>query len=66
MKDEEKTQRFERRKFLSVVVAAGATAAVGAACTKNRDDRSSGAPDIPQQGYQETEHVRRYYETARL
>jgi len=66
VKDEEKTQRFERRRFLSVVVAAGATAAVGAACTKNKEERATGAPDIPQEGYRETEHVRRYYETARL
>lgn len=66
MKEKEKTQSFERRKFLSAVVAAGATAAVGAACTTTRETRPSGAPDIPQEGYRETAHIRRYYETARL
>jgi tellurite resistance protein len=60
------TKRFERRKFLSAVVAAGATAAVGTACTSNKQAKSSAAPEDPQAGYQETAHVRTYYETARL
>jgi hypothetical protein len=66
VKKKQKTQRFERRKFLSAVVAAGATATVGAACKTTNETRSSGAPDIPQEGYRETAHILRYYETARL
>ncbi len=66
MKEQKTTKRLERRQFLSAVVAAGATAAVGAACKTTKEGKSSAAPDSPQGGYRETAHIRRYYETARL
>jgi nitrous oxide reductase len=63
------SKRFERRKFLGAVAAmAGATAAVGAAraATVTEEATPSAAPENPQEGYRETAHIRRYYETARL
>jgi len=64
--DNTTTKRFERRKFLSAVVAASATAAVSTACTSDKRAKSSAAPEDPQAGYRETAHIRQYYETARL
>ena len=69
MKEDTTTKRFERRKFLGAMIAtAGATAAVGtaSAATVAEEASSSAAPDNPNQGYRETAHIRRYYETARL
>lgn len=69
MNENTTTKRFERRKFLGAMVAvAGATAAVGAAsaATATEEATPSAAPENPQEGYRETAHIRRYYETARL
>ena len=66
MSESTTSKRFERRKFLSAIVTVGATAAVATACTSNKRERSSAAPEDPQAGYQETAHIRTYYETARL
>jgi len=61
-------KRIERRKFLGAVAAVGATAAVGTASAATLDEEVTQAvePEGLQEGYRETAHIRRYYETARF
>jgi nitrous oxide reductase len=61
-------KRIERRRFLGAIAAAGTTAAVGAAIAVpvTADVAEPAKPEGPQEGYRETAHIRRYYETARF
>ena len=60
--------RIERRKFLGAIAAAGTTAAVAAAIAApaTAEVTEAAKPEGPQEGYRETAHIRRYYETARF
>jgi hypothetical protein len=61
-------KRIERRKFLGAIAAAGTTAAVAAAIAApaTAEVTEAAKPEGPQEGYRETAHIRRYYETARF
>jgi hypothetical protein len=61
-------KRIERRRFLGAIAAAGTTAAVVAAIAApvTAEVGEAAKPEGPQEGYRETAHIRRYYETARL
>jgi nitrous oxide reductase len=61
-------KRIERRKFLGAIAAAGTTAAVAAAIAApaTAEVAQTAKPEGPQEGYRETAHIRRYYETARF
>jgi len=61
-------KRIERRKFLGAIAAAGTTAAVAAAIAApaTAEVAPTAKPEGPQEGYRETAHIRRYYETARF
>jgi len=65
------TKRIERRRFLGAIAAAGTTAAVAAAIATPATAEVAGAtgaakPEGSHEGYRETAHIRRYYETARF
>ena len=68
MSEELLKKRIERRKFLGAIAAAGTTAAVAAAIAAPATAEVTEAvkPEGPQEGYRETAHIRRYYETARF
>ncbi len=69
MSEKTSTKRIERRRFLGAVAAVGATAAVGAASAASAtEEEAAPSPELErsQEGYRETAHIRRYYETARL
>ena len=68
MSEQTSNKRIERRRFLGVIAAAGTTAAVAAAIAAPATAEVAGTakPEGPQEGYRETPHIRRYYETARL
>lgn len=69
MSEKTSTKRIERRRFLGAVAAVGATAAVGAASAASvTEEEAAPSPELElsQEGYRETAHIRRYYETARL
>ena len=68
MSEKTSTKRIERRRFLGAVAAVGATAAVGAASAASVTEEAAPSPELErsQEGYRETAHIRRYYETARL
>ena len=61
-------KRIERRRFLGAIAAAGTTAAVVASLASpvTAELEEAAKPEGPQEGYRETDHIRRYYETARL
>jgi nitrous oxide reductase len=61
-------KRIERRRFLGAIAAAGTTAAVAAAIAApaTAEVAQTTKPEGPQEGYRETAHIRRYYETARF
>ncbi len=68
MKGVDKKQKDKRRQFLKRMVALGGSAAVavmskGAAASEHAD-KPSATP--VSKGYQETRHVRDYYEKARF
>jgi hypothetical protein len=65
------TKRIERRRFLGAIAAAGTTAAVAAAIAtpataEIAEVAGAAKPEGSQEGYRETAHIRRYYETARF
>ena len=62
MSEQTSNKRIERRRFLGAIAAAGTTAAVAAAIAAPETAK----PEGPQEGYRETAHIRRYYETARF
>ena len=68
MSEKMSNKRIERRKFLGAVAAVGATAAVGTAnaATLGEEVTQAAEPEGLQEGYRETAHIRRYYETARF
>ena len=70
MSEKTSTKRIERRRFLGAI-AAGTTAAVAAAIATPATAEVAGAtgaakPEGSHEGYRETAHIRRYYETARF
>ena len=71
MSEKTSTKRIERRRFLGAIAAAGTTAAVAAAIATPATAEVAGAtgaakPEGSHEGYRETAHIRRYYETARF
>lgn len=68
MSEQTSNKRMERRKFLGAIAAAGTTAAVVASIASpvTAELEEAAKPEDPQEGYRETDHIRRYYETARL
>ena len=68
MSEKTSTKRIERRRFLGAIAAVGTAAAVGAAIAAPvaAEAEQSAKPEGPQEGYRETAHIRRYYETARF
>jgi hypothetical protein len=56
-----------RRKFLAALGAGGAAAAAVAVTQGNREPAPTAADATPQgRGYQVTEHVQKYYRTAKV
>lgn len=60
--------KLSRRKFFTAVGAGGAVAAAAVVASKGNDERKAegGQAERQGQGYQLTEHVRRYYETTKV
>ncbi len=59
--------KISRRKFLAAVGAGSAATAAVVASKMAGDAPATTAQTVPQgQGYQLTEHVRRYYETTKV
>lgn len=60
--------KMSRRKFFAAVGAGGVAAAAAVVATKGGDERKAenGQAGQQGQGYQLTEHVRRYYETTKV
>lgn len=61
------SQKMSRRKFLAAVGAGGAAAATVAATRGDGQRTAEQSKSLRQgQGYQDTAHVRRYYETTKV
>ncbi len=59
--------KIDRRKFLAAMAAGGAAAAAAVLTKQGGEPRQAPAAGKPRgKGYQLTEHVRRYYETAKV
>jgi len=69
MSDKRKTGAIARREFLKTAgIATGAVGAAAAAAVVARPAMAATAPQTGTKdaGYRETEHVRKYYESARF
>ena len=59
--------KMSRRKFFAVAGAGGVAAAAAMATKTQETDKTAQAGKLRQgQGYHVTDHVRRYYETAKV
>lgn len=59
--------KLSRRKFFAAVGVGGVAAAAAVVATKSGEDGKAQSGQAAQgQGYQVTEHVRRYYETTKV
>lgn len=69
MKPDQREIRGDRRAFFRTVAGLGVVAGTGALILRGGHARASspGSSEAPQSkaGYRETDHIRKYYETAR-
>ncbi|NQU57059.1 MAG: twin-arginine translocation signal domain-containing protein [Rhodospirillales bacterium] len=65
-KTETKTERLPRREFLKGAVISASAAAVAAVSTAPNSSEAAQVKSSSTGGYQETDHVRTYYELARF
>ncbi|BCX81376.1 hypothetical protein MIT9_P0954 [Methylomarinovum caldicuralii] len=56
---------MKRRRFLQTLLGAGGVAATAAALGQRREQAVAETDAEKPSGYRETDHVRRYYQTAR-
>lgn len=68
MKERQKQVRGSRRAFFRSVAGLGVAAGTGALILRHGSEAQAGSAEVKAptgQGYVETDHIRKYYETAR-
>jgi nitrous oxide reductase len=67
MSKENESQKNSRREFLkSASLATGAVGVIAVAVSSTSAQAKVSKGEVSQSGYQETEHVKKYYELARF